>query len=48
VSQVEMLERLQKWCQEAEATGILALQDFVRLLKTYTLKQQPVRVKSNH
>lgn len=46
-SQVEMLERLQNWCQEAEATGIQALKDFVALLKTYTLQQQRVRVKPN-
>ena len=46
-SQVEMLERLQQWCQVAEASGIQVLQDFVALMKTYTLKQQPVRVKSN-
>ncbi len=44
-NQVEMLERLQKWCHEAEATGIQALKDFVALLKTYTLQQQRVRVK---
>jgi stearoyl-CoA desaturase (delta-9 desaturase) len=47
-NQMEMLERLQKWCQQAEATGIHALQDFVNLLKTYTLKQQPVRVSADH
>jgi len=45
-TQMEMLERLQKWCQQAEATGIHALQDFVNQLKTYTLKQEPVRVKN--
>lgn len=44
-TQMEMLERLQKWCQQAEATGIYALQDFVNQLKTYTLKQEPVRVR---
>lgn len=46
-NQMEMLERLQNWCHEAEATGIHALKDFVALLKTYTLQQQPVRAKSN-
>lgn len=45
-NQLEMLERLQKWCHEAESSGIQALKEFVDLLKTYTL-QQPVRVKSN-
>lgn len=47
VSQMEMLERLQKWCQQAEASGIQALQDFVSLLKTYTL-HEPVRVKADY
>lgn len=41
-SQREMLESLQTWCHNAEASGIAVLQDFVRLLKTYT--QQPVPV----
>jgi stearoyl-CoA desaturase (delta-9 desaturase) len=46
-SQVEMLDRLQKWCQQAEESGIQALQDFVSLLKTYT-QHEPVRVKADY
>lgn len=34
----ELLEALQKWCQEAEATGISALSDFVTYLKSVSLK----------
>lgn len=46
VSQIEMLEKLQKWCQQAEASGIQTLQDFVSVLKTYTLRQ-PARVRAD-
>ncbi len=35
-----LLQSLQEWCQQAEATGIKALQDFARSLRAYT--QQPV------
>ncbi len=34
-SQKELLDALQEWCQQAEATGIETLRRFVRLLKTY-------------
>ncbi len=38
-SQKELLEALQEWCREAEATGIRALQDFVCYLKGYTIQR---------
>ena len=34
-SQKELLEALQEWCRQAEATGIDALRDFVQHLKRY-------------
>lgn len=34
-SQKELLEALQEWCQQAEATGIEALRQFSKRLKTY-------------
>lgn len=34
-SQTELLEALQDWCRQAEATGIQALRDFVNQLKGY-------------
>jgi len=34
----EMVEALQKWCHEAEATGVSALKEFSTYLKTLTLK----------
>lgn len=34
----EMVEALQKWCAEAEATGVSALKDFSDYLKKLTLK----------
>ena len=34
-SQKELLDALQEWCQQAEATGIEALRRFVNSLKTY-------------
>ncbi len=34
-SQEALLESLQQWCREAEATGIRALQDFARSLRAY-------------
>ena len=37
-SQKELLDALQEWCHQAEATGIQKLQDFVRYLKGYTIK----------
>ncbi len=34
-SQTELLEALQEWCRQAEATGIKALHEFVKHLKAY-------------
>jgi stearoyl-CoA desaturase (delta-9 desaturase) len=34
-SQKELIEALQDWCKQAEATGIVALHNFSRRLKTY-------------
>lgn len=34
-TQAELLEALQEWCKQAEATGINALRDFVSQLKAY-------------
>jgi stearoyl-CoA desaturase (Delta-9 desaturase) len=36
-SQKELLEALQTWCKEAEATGIDALKNFAKSLQQYTL-----------
>ncbi len=36
-SQKELLDALQEWCAEAEATGIQKLQDFARYLKGYSI-----------
>jgi stearoyl-CoA desaturase (delta-9 desaturase) len=33
----ELLDALQEWCRQAEATGIKYLQDFVAYLRSYTL-----------
>ncbi len=33
----EMLQALSQWCRDAEATGIQALRDYVRELKSYTV-----------
>jgi stearoyl-CoA desaturase (delta-9 desaturase) len=38
-SQAELLEALQDWCRQAEATGINALRDFVNHLKGYVPKR---------
>jgi stearoyl-CoA desaturase (delta-9 desaturase) len=38
VTQEALLQSLQDWCKQAEATGIKALQDFARSLKGYTLR----------
>ena len=35
-SQQELIQSLQQWCHEAEATGIRVLADFSRYLRTYT------------
>jgi len=37
-TQKELIDALQEWCHEAEATGIQKLQDFVHYLKGYTIK----------
>ena len=36
-TQEHLIQALQEWCREAEATGIKALQDFSQKLRTYTL-----------
>lgn len=38
-SQKELLEALQEWCRQAEASGIEALRDFVQHLKCYVPQQ---------
>jgi stearoyl-CoA desaturase (Delta-9 desaturase) len=39
-SKENLLNLLQDWCQQAETTGIQALQDFARTLRGYTLAPQ--------
>jgi stearoyl-CoA desaturase (Delta-9 desaturase) len=39
-SQKDLVEALQEWCRQAEATGIEALREFVRHLKAYVPKPQ--------
>ena len=34
----EMLQALKDWCQQAEESGIKALQEFADILRTYSLK----------
>jgi stearoyl-CoA desaturase (delta-9 desaturase) len=41
VSHEHLLQALQEWCQQAEATGVQALEDFARRLKGYSLQPQP-------
>lgn len=38
-SQKELLEALQEWCHQAEATGLEALREFARQLRGYALKK---------
>lgn len=38
-SHEKLLQSLQDWCHEAEATGIRALQDFARTLRAYSMPQ---------
>jgi len=40
-SQEALLKSLQDWCQQAEATGIQALETFSRNLRSYTLAPSP-------
>jgi len=37
-SNEHLLHALQEWCNQAEATGIKALQDFVRMIQGYSLR----------
>ncbi len=37
-SHEHLLQALQEWCQQAEATGVQALQDFARQLRGYSLQ----------
>ena len=39
-SQKELVEALQEWCRQAEASGINALREFVKHLKMYVPQQQ--------
>ncbi len=41
-TQAELLEALQEWCRQAEATHIQALRDFVGQLKAYVPGKNPV------
>lgn len=41
-SHEHLLQSLQDWCAQAEATGIKALQDFAQALRGYTLQSHPV------
>ncbi len=40
-SNAEKLAALREWCGQAEASGIQALQEFARQLKSYSLQPQP-------
>lgn len=42
-SQKELIESLQEWCRQAEASGIEALCHFANNLKSYTLEKVPVK-----
>jgi stearoyl-CoA desaturase (delta-9 desaturase) len=37
-SNEHLLHSLQEWCHQAEASGIKALQDFARTLRSYSLR----------
>jgi stearoyl-CoA desaturase (delta-9 desaturase) len=43
-SQEALLKSLQEWCQQAEETGIQALQNFARSLRAYSLQPTMPRV----
>ncbi len=40
-TQEHLIQALQEWCREAEATGIDALRNFAQKLRTYTLASAP-------
>ena len=40
-SQEKLTQALQEWCHQAEATGVKALQDFVKSLRGFTLAPAP-------
>ncbi len=42
VTRDSLVQHLQEWCQQAEDTGIEALQEFSRNIRAYTLEPQPV------
>jgi len=42
VSNEKLVAQLRQWCNEAEASGIKALQDFARKLRGYAIAPQPV------
>jgi stearoyl-CoA desaturase (delta-9 desaturase) len=37
-TQKDLIENLYQWCQQAETSGIQALRDFAKHIKTYTLQ----------
>lgn len=37
INQQELLDQLNRWCKQAEATGIVVLQDFAKRLRCYSL-----------
>ncbi len=39
-TQEHLLKAVQDWCRQAEATGIKALEDFARSLRSYSLQEQ--------
>ncbi|WP_405225744.1 DesA family fatty acid desaturase [Lentisalinibacter sediminis] len=41
VSNDKLVAQLRQWCNEAEASGIKALQDFARMLRGYAIAPQP-------
>jgi stearoyl-CoA desaturase (delta-9 desaturase) len=41
VSNEKLVAQLRQWCNEAEASGIKALQDFARTLRGYAIAPQP-------
>lgn len=41
-SSESLVQHLQEWCHQAEQTGIEALEEFSRNIRTYTLQPQPI------
>ena len=36
-----LLKRLKEWCEEAEQSGVSALQEYVKVVRAYTLTELP-------